>query len=130
MNCMNRPHFRNIYFHSINPRTLDSRISTMPSHERQPHGHRHQTHVTRSRSRSPRPRHVDSHRGSKRRRRSSSPSRHADNLPYNARPLEKSDLSAYRGLLGLYLDIQKGMAIEELDEKEVKGRWKSFLGKW
>ncbi|KAL9064138.1 MAG: hypothetical protein Q9161_009076 [Pseudevernia consocians] len=30
----------------------------------------------------------------------------------------------------LYLDIQKQKALEELSEDEVKGRWKSFVGKW
>jgi hypothetical protein len=29
----------------------------------------------------------------------------------------------------LYLDIQKNILIEDLAE-EVKGRWKSFIGKW
>jgi len=30
----------------------------------------------------------------------------------------------------LYMDIQKGKVLEEMDETEIKGRWKSFLGKW
>ncbi|KAI9882673.1 MAG: kinetochore-associated Ndc80 complex subunit ndc80 [Watsoniomyces obsoletus] len=30
----------------------------------------------------------------------------------------------------MYLDIQKQLNFEELSEKEVKGRWKSFIGKW
>jgi hypothetical protein len=30
----------------------------------------------------------------------------------------------------LYLDIQKGKVLDELEETEVRGRWKSFLGKW
>ena len=33
-------------------------------------------------------------------------------------------------MLGLYLDIQKQIDIDTLDETEVKGRWKSFVGKW
>jgi hypothetical protein len=33
-------------------------------------------------------------------------------------------------MFALYLDIQKGMVLDELDEHEVRGRWKSFLGKW
>ena len=33
-------------------------------------------------------------------------------------------------MFALYLDIQKQIDIEELDEREVKGRWKSFVGKW
>lgn len=51
-------------------------------------------------------------------------------LPHNARKLVKSDLAGFRPLLGLYLDIQKGKDIEGMEEEEVKGRWKSFLGKW
>lgn len=30
----------------------------------------------------------------------------------------------------MYLDIQKGIIIEDLPEEEVKGRWKSFVNKW
>lgn len=30
----------------------------------------------------------------------------------------------------MYLDIQKGILIEDLSEEEVKGRWKSFIRKW
>jgi len=33
-------------------------------------------------------------------------------------------------MFGLYLNIQKGKILEDLDETEAKGRWKSFLGKW
>jgi len=29
-----------------------------------------------------------------------------------------------------YLDIQKQIILEELDEREVRGRWKRFCGKW
>lgn len=29
----------------------------------------------------------------------------------------------------MYLDIQKGIFLEDLGEDEVKGRWKSFVGK-
>jgi len=31
-------------------------------------------------------------------------------------------------MFALYLDIQKGKILEDLDEVEVKGRWKSFIG--
>ena len=44
--------------------------------------------------------------------------------------MHKRDLEAYRPLFAEYLDIQKGRDIDELGEDEVKGRWKSFLGKW
>lgn len=30
----------------------------------------------------------------------------------------------------MYLDIQKGILIEDLKDEEVKGRWKSFIRKW
>lgn len=30
----------------------------------------------------------------------------------------------------LYLDIQKQKVLDELSDDEVKGRWKSFVGKW
>lgn len=33
-------------------------------------------------------------------------------------------------MFALYLDIQKQIYIDDLDEKEMKGRWKSFVGKW
>jgi len=33
-------------------------------------------------------------------------------------------------MFALYLDIQKQLVLDELDEHEVKGRWKSFVGKW
>jgi peroxin-14 len=33
-------------------------------------------------------------------------------------------------LFALYLDIQKQLVLEDLSEYEVKGRWKSFMGKW
>jgi hypothetical protein len=33
-------------------------------------------------------------------------------------------------MFALYLDIQKGKILEDLEEKEVQGRWKSFIGKW
>ncbi|KAK4936484.1 hypothetical protein LTR10_022647 [Elasticomyces elasticus] len=33
-------------------------------------------------------------------------------------------------MFALYLDIQKQIEIDDLDETEVRGRWKSFVGKW
>lgn len=54
----------------------------------------------------------------------------ADSLPYGARQLTKHDLNFHRPMFALYLDIQKGLGIEELDDDEVKGRWKSFVNKW
>lgn len=41
-----------------------------------------------------------------------------------------NDLAVYRNMFASYLDIQKQRDIEEMDETEIKGRWKSFIGKW
>ncbi|KAL3466630.1 hypothetical protein BJX64DRAFT_249509 [Aspergillus heterothallicus] len=51
-------------------------------------------------------------------------------LPFNARQLSKRDLRAFEAMFAMYLDIQKGILLEELSEDEIKGRWKSFIGKW
>ncbi len=51
-------------------------------------------------------------------------------LPFHASPLGKGHYSHYKPMFGLYLDIQKQKVLEELPEDEVKGRWKSFVGKW
>ncbi|KAH7319783.1 hypothetical protein B0I35DRAFT_478101 [Stachybotrys elegans] len=51
-------------------------------------------------------------------------------LPFSARPLSKSDLSAFQPLFAEYLDVQKNLNIDEMDDRELKGRWKSFVGKW
>ncbi|KAF4550938.1 Hypothetical protein D9617_15g042920 [Elsinoe fawcettii] len=51
-------------------------------------------------------------------------------LPHDAKHLTKHDLPEYRALFGTYLDLQKQLNIEDLDEQEIKGRWKSFIGKW
>ncbi|KAI9832904.1 MAG: hypothetical protein M1819_003934 [Sarea resinae] len=51
-------------------------------------------------------------------------------LPYGAQKLSKHDLGPYQPMFALYLDIQKGLFFEDLDEREVRGRWKAFVGKW
>ncbi len=51
-------------------------------------------------------------------------------LPFAARQLSRRDLAAFRSLLAHYLDLQKTLDICALDEAEVRGRWKSFVGKW
>jgi hypothetical protein len=51
-------------------------------------------------------------------------------LPYNSRHLTKRDYTVFKPMFALYLDIQKGKDLEEMDEVEAKGRWKSFIGKW
>jgi hypothetical protein len=81
-----------------------------------------------SRSRSPH-RHLHSHHR-KRRRTDSSPPKPKAALPFQARPLSKYDFGSSKELFALYLDVQKEIYLTDLDEKEVRGRWKSFLGKW
>ncbi|RAH68903.1 uncharacterized protein BO66DRAFT_421207 [Aspergillus aculeatinus CBS 121060] len=51
-------------------------------------------------------------------------------LPYGSRELTKHDLTTFTPLFAMYLDIQKGLYLEDLPEDEVKGRWKSFIRKW
>ncbi|KAI1387710.1 uncharacterized protein F4822DRAFT_407352 [Hypoxylon trugodes] len=53
-----------------------------------------------------------------------------DELPLGARLLVRSDLDTFRPLLAQYLKVQKGKDIVGMDEREVRGRWKSFVGKW
>ncbi|KAJ9649799.1 hypothetical protein H2199_000578 [Coniosporium tulheliwenetii] len=79
----------------------------------------------RDRSRSPRRHHEHSRH---KRRRTASPRPIV--LPFNSRQLTKRDFAEYKPVFALYLDIQKQLVLEELAEDEVKGRWKSFVGKW
>ena len=51
-------------------------------------------------------------------------------LPFSARALTKGDLPTFRPLFAYFLSLQKQLELEDLDEREVKGRWKSFVGKW
>ncbi|KAF4968921.1 hypothetical protein FZEAL_10323 [Fusarium zealandicum] len=51
-------------------------------------------------------------------------------LPFNARPLSKTDLATFEPLFADYLSLQKQKEIAEMDDREVRGRWKSFIGKW
>lgn len=51
-------------------------------------------------------------------------------LPFDAQHLHKRDNEANKALFARYLDVQKGLKLESLSEDEIKGRWKSFLGKW
>ncbi|WPH02032.1 hypothetical protein R9X50_00488700 [Acrodontium crateriforme] len=82
--------------------------------------------VKRHRSRSPR---RESHRHHHHHH---SRSEHAapKTLPFKSNPLDKHDFTVYKGLFAEYLDLQKQIDIDDLNETEVKGRWKSFLGKW
>lgn len=51
-------------------------------------------------------------------------------LPFKQRELHRRHLKRYTNLFADYLDLQKGHNIADLSEDEVKGRWKSFMGKW
>ncbi|KAK8238129.1 hypothetical protein HDK90DRAFT_214217 [Phyllosticta capitalensis] len=119
-----------------------SRHHSHRSRSRSPHASsRHRQHRTRSHS-PHRRHHHRSHHDS--RVEKSSRDRHGRNrspsgslappkavsLPLNARTLSKHDYAAYRPMFALYLDIQKQKILEDMDETEVKGRWKSFVGKW
>ncbi|KAJ5584525.1 uncharacterized protein N7459_004325 [Penicillium hispanicum] len=105
------------------------------------HSHRHR-HRDDSRSRSPhrpsrhrsdRHRHRHDrerdHREHKEHKASDAPARPVV-LPLGAKELSRRDLEAYEPMFAMYLDIQKGLLIEDLQEEEVKGRWKSFVRKW
>lgn len=54
----------------------------------------------------------------------------AASLPFGAIGITTKDLDHYRALFGLYLDMQKKLDIDELERTELKGRFKSFVGKW
>ncbi|KAJ5294007.1 hypothetical protein N7508_008828 [Penicillium antarcticum] len=112
-------------------------------HHRSRHSHSHR-HRPRDSSRSRSPHRSDRHRSDRHRRhgqekdkdREHRERRHRDTpaqpvvLPLQARELSRRDLEAYEPMFGMYLDIQKGKFIEDMDEEEVKGRWKSFVQKW
>ncbi|KAG9192760.1 EEF1A N-terminal glycine/lysine methyltransferase [Alternaria panax] len=102
----------------------------LPSHgdSRTQETRTHKKHHRSHRSRSPR-RDDDGHRH-KRHRSHSPPAPRPVNLPYNAKPLSKRHYDEYRPLFQSYLDIQKHIQLDDLDEREAKGRWKSFIGRW
>lgn len=51
-------------------------------------------------------------------------------LPYSARQLSKADLPTFEALFADYLSLQKQKDMDDMDDREVRGRWKSFVGKW
>lgn len=51
-------------------------------------------------------------------------------MPFSARQLTKHDIRVFEPLLAEFLYIQKQKDIYEMDDREVRGRWKSFVGKW
>lgn len=100
---------------SYRPSTRRSRSPVETSHPSVSKPHR---------SRSPRVSHH--HSSSHKRTRTSRPVI----LPLEASTLSKHDYDLYKPMFGLYLDIQKQLILEELSDDEVRGRWKSFVGKW
>ncbi|KAJ5095519.1 hypothetical protein NUU61_004875 [Penicillium alfredii] len=121
------------------PRSPSPSASADRRSRRSHHGHSH-SHRHRHRSRSRSPHRSDRHRSDRHHRRHD---RHRDGdrhgrelpaqpvvLPFQAQELSRRDLEAYEPMFAMYLDIQKGLFIEDLNEEEVKGRWKSFVRKW
>ena len=51
-------------------------------------------------------------------------------LPFSARGLTKRDLVTFKPLFAHYLSVQKQKELGSLDEREARGRWKSFVHKW
>ncbi|BAE57722.1 unnamed protein product [Aspergillus oryzae RIB40] len=110
--------------HPRSHRRSDSRTrSRSPDKHRRHHHHRDRDH---DRSH----RHHHRSRDHDRRERRPEPSTKPIVLPFQARELSKRDLSTYEPMFAMYLDIQKGILLEDLSEDEVKGRWKSFINKW
>jgi peroxin-14 len=92
------------------------------------HDHHDRPRLSRERSRSPRRSHHHHHS-----RHDNKPSHSVTapiEFPFKARNLSRHDLPTFRPMFALYLDVQKNILIEDLAEDEVKGRWKSFIGKW
>ncbi|KAL9054340.1 MAG: hypothetical protein Q9162_004214 [Coniocarpon cinnabarinum] len=100
------------------PRSSHTHHNEPPSQDHSHHRHRRHHHNDRNREDRPH------------KRRKLSPPRKAATLPYEAPYLSKRDLPSFKGLFTSYLDIQKQKDIHDLDEEEVKGRWKSFYHKW
>ncbi|KAF3924627.1 hypothetical protein AA313_de0202794 [Arthrobotrys entomopaga] len=52
-------------------------------------------------------------------------------LPSNAKPIDQqTSLSPYFSLFAKYLDIQKSIDVMDLDERELRSRFKRFVGRW
>ncbi|KAK4100566.1 hypothetical protein N658DRAFT_516625 [Parathielavia hyrcaniae] len=74
--------------------------------------------------------HTHRHRHRPTRRASAERTSPPKELPLGARQLSRSDLATFMPLFAHYLDLQKQLDISSLDETEIRGRWKSFMGKW
>ncbi|KAI1153755.1 hypothetical protein F4825DRAFT_239166 [Nemania diffusa] len=104
------------------PRQHNDTRSRSPTRRRHRHHGRDDTEPSRRhRSHHHRPRHAPT----------TSHQNPAPDLPCGAHSLSRSaDLKSFRPLFARYLDIQKQIDIAALDEREVRGRWKSFVSKW
>jgi hypothetical protein len=127
-----RPNFVPTHQHySIMPEShnIEDRKRRDRSRSRSPRreSHSERKHKSLRRSRSPR-RDDDRHRRKK--HRSRSPVAPPVTLPYKAKPLSKHKFDEYRPLFQSYLDIQKNIQLDDLDERETRGRWKSFTSRW
>ncbi|KAL2810681.1 peroxisomal membrane anchor protein conserved region-domain-containing protein [Aspergillus granulosus] len=109
-------------------RSRSPTISSRHNRYRQRDGNDHDRHHRRQHPRA----HSHSHRSSHDRPSKPTTEREPSSivLPFNARQLSKRDLGAFEPMFAMYLDIQKGLLLEDLGKDEVKGRWKSFIGKW
>ncbi|RDH34495.1 hypothetical protein BDQ94DRAFT_141588 [Aspergillus welwitschiae] len=103
----------------------DKHRSSRHHHHHRHHHHRHDRHRDHDRDRHRRDRHTS------RSKDQPEPAPAAPIvLPFNSRELTKYDLEHYAPMFDMYLDIQKGIIMDDLAEDEVKGRWKSFMRKW
>ncbi|KAF3275355.1 hypothetical protein TWF970_006802 [Orbilia oligospora] len=95
-------------------------------------------HYRRSRSRSPTSRHHGDDPSSRRHNRHDRPRRSPSPkqsvpvlLPSNSKPLDiQTSLPAYFALFAKYLDIQKSVNVMDIDERELRSRFKRFVGRW
>ncbi|KAG6000118.1 hypothetical protein E4U21_005812 [Claviceps maximensis] len=70
------------------------------------------------------------HRNTSRERRQKKPTVAVVPLPFTARRISKADYEAFEPLFAHYLELQKQKDLGAMEEREVRGRWKSFAGKW
>ena len=121
-----RTHPRELVVQDVELQLWKDRIA-MADHHRRQHGHKSRS----PRSLSPAKGHRSQHRGRSpcRLKRKHSPESNMA-LPFGSRSLTKHDFDLFKPMFALYLDIQKGKVMDDIEEKEAKGRWKSFIGKW
>ncbi|KAK3349897.1 hypothetical protein B0T25DRAFT_251030 [Lasiosphaeria hispida] len=103
--------------HRGRERAKDGKAELPPRHSNRQHHHHHHHHRSR-------------HDGPKDDSRARDAPEEPVELPCGARRLARGDLDAFEPLFAHYLDLQKSLDIGALDETEVRGRWKSFVGKW